>query len=85
MKTKETWIMGVRISNRTHDVAAVQSILTTFGCSIRTRLGLHEIDEAGIEPGGILLLELSGDETEFLKLENALLNLDGVTVKKMIL
>ena len=81
---KETWILGIRIHDRTQDVTALQSILTKYGCTIRTRLGLHEVVDENVSVGGIILLELTGNKEEFLKLENELLTLDGVTVKKMI-
>ncbi len=81
---KETWILGIHITDRAHDVVALQSILTKYGCTIRTRLGLHETAEERVSPEGIILLELTGDKEEFLKLENELLALDGVTVKKMV-
>ncbi len=81
---KETWIMGIRISDRGHDVSALQAILTKYGCTIRTRLGLHETEEETVSAGGLILLELKGDQVEFLKLENELLSLDGITVKKMV-
>jgi hypothetical protein len=81
---KETWILGIRISDRAHEVALVQSVLTKFGCSIRTRLGLHEVKDGFCAPGGIILLELCGDQSEFLKLEKALLAIEGLEVKKMV-
>jgi hypothetical protein len=81
---KETWIMGILIGERMHDVSDLQSILTKFGCSIRTRLGLHKTVADNVTTGGIIILELSGDKEEFLKLENELLQLEGLTVKKMV-
>ena len=81
---KETWILGIRISDREHDVDALQSILSKYGCTIRTRLGLHEIEEEQVSPAGLILLELTGDKEEFLKLENELLAIDGITVRKMV-
>lgn len=81
---KETWILGISISDRLQAASEVQSVLTKFGCTIRTRLGLHEIVDEYVSPEGIILLELTGDPDEFMKLENELLNLDGVTVKKMV-
>jgi hypothetical protein len=81
---KETWILGVRISDRLHAASEVQSVLTKFGCTIRTRLGLHEIVDEYVSPAGIIILELTGNPDEFMKLENELLNVDGVSVKKMV-
>jgi hypothetical protein len=81
---KETWIIGIHVMNREGTVSSLQSILTKFGCSIKTRLGLHEIDEARVSPTGIIILELTGDPNEFIKLENELLRVNGLEVKKMI-
>jgi hypothetical protein len=80
----ETWILGIRIEDRIKSVEPVQSALTKFGCSIRTRLGLHDTGEEGDAAGGIILLELTGDPSEFFKLENELLKIEGVVTKKMI-
>jgi hypothetical protein len=82
---KETWILGIRISDRLHDVSKLQSVLTKFGCSIRTRLGLHEIAGDQVADGGIVILELTGNREDFMKLENELLKIDGLTVKSMVL
>jgi len=71
------------IHNRAKFAGKVQAILTKYGCSIKTRLGLNDPDEN--EPGaeGLILLELTGDNSEWLKLENELLELDEVEISKM--
>ncbi len=80
----ETWILGLHITNRTKDVSAVQAVLSKFGCTIKTRLGLHDLKEGHNASCGIVLLELTGNEEEFYKLENELLKIDGLDVKKMV-
>jgi hypothetical protein len=78
------WIIGVHIPQKSEKIEEVQHLLTKFGCSIRTRLGLNNPSgNEGID-GGIILLELTGDENEFIKLEKALLEIAGLEVKKMI-
>lgn len=81
---KETWVLGINIMNRETSVSRVQNILAKFGCSIRTRLGLHSTDPAACAGCGLILLELYGDPGEFFKLENELLKIEGVEVKKMV-
>jgi hypothetical protein len=83
MKDKHV-ILGVHIQNRARDVMKVQQALTQYGCNIKTRLGLHEVDENFCAAGGVVLLELFGDEGECAALEIALSGLDGVEVQKMI-
>jgi hypothetical protein len=80
---KDTWIIGIRINNRLTDVKPLQALLTKFGCTIKSRLGLHDIQED--DPNsGIIILELRGDPAEFLKLEFELKKLTGAEVQKMI-
>ncbi len=81
---KDTWILGIRITNRVKEVREVQTALSKFGCSIRTRLGLHEINDSSCSGCGLILLELTGDQNEFMKLENELLKIEGLEVRKMI-
>jgi hypothetical protein len=84
METKEIWVLGVYISDRVQKISLIQPILTKFGCSIKTRLGLHETDGENYSKNGLILLELSGDRDEFFKLENELLSVEGLDVKKMV-
>jgi hypothetical protein len=81
---KEVRILGIMINEPGKDSGKIQGILTKYGCSIRTRLGLHDIDEEYARESGLMLLELIGDVQECLRLENELLALDGVEVQKMI-
>ena len=83
MKT-EIWILGIYISDRMKESQKVQSVLTKFGCSIKTRLGLHEVTDDYCATSGIMILELTGDVAECRKLENELLKIEDVEVKKMV-
>ncbi len=84
MASKEIWVLGIHISDRVRKINLIQPILTKFGCSIKTRLGLHGTDGADCSPNGLMILELSGDPKEFVKLENELLLIEGLEVKKMV-
>jgi hypothetical protein len=81
---KEIWILGIHITDRVKEVADVQSILTKFGCTIKTRLGLHEVKDDFCARSGLIILELTGSLEEFIKLENALLGVEGLEVRKMV-
>ncbi|MDP4189043.1 MAG: hypothetical protein Q8907_08495 [Bacteroidota bacterium] len=84
MKSNETRILGVLVKSRQNNAVTVQNILTSFGCSIKTRLGLHDVNENVCSSSGLILLELTGDINEMSKLENELLKVDGVEVQRMI-
>lgn len=80
---KEIRVLGIHINDRVSKAAGIQQILSKYGCSIRTRLGLHEVIDDYCSQGGLILLELTGDRAEWLKLENELLAIDQLEVQKM--
>ena len=81
MKKTSKTILGVYVAQRTKQTAKVQKILTDYGCSIRTRIGLHEAFEGVCSSSGLILLEVV---SEVPALTAALTKVPGVTVKKMV-
>ena len=59
---KKRNILGVNISSRTQAVQDVKKALARFGCNRRTRLGLREVSGDSCEPGGLLILDMFGDD-----------------------
>jgi transposase len=82
--SKETRILGVLITDRKKEAGKIQGVLTKYGCSIKTRLGLHEATDDVCSTSGLLLLELTGDITEMEKLEKELVAIDGAQTQKMV-
>jgi hypothetical protein len=75
-------ILGILVE-RNHDVIkSVQKLLTSYGCNIRTRLGVNEIFFG--EPAGLIILELKGEEKQRLMLEKDLKSLKQVHVRSMV-
>ena len=58
----------------------LQKVLTSFGCNIRTRLGINESFLG--EPAGLIILELAGDNDQKLLLVSHLENL-GAGVRRI--
>ena len=81
MKKARKTILGVHVAQRTKHTAKVQKILSEFGCSIRTRIGLHDAGDGFCSPNGLILLEVVSRAGE---LAAALAQVPGVTVKKMV-
>ena len=81
MKKAKRTILGVHVAQRTRHTAKVQKILSDYGCSIRTRLGLHEAGDGFCSPNGLILLEVVNQAAE---LAAALAQVPGVSVKKMV-
>ncbi len=77
-------ILGVHVTSRAVQVPAVQALLTEFGCSIKTRIGLHHVDDNVCSPRGLILLEMFGDLETCRQLKTKLSALAGVDVKEML-
>jgi hypothetical protein len=79
---KRVEILGILVERSEPVVISVQKILTSYGCNIRTRLGVNEVFFG--EPAGLIILELKGDEKQRLLLERDLKNLDHTHVRTMV-
>ncbi len=75
--------LGVLVDKKEHSaVLAVQKTLTSYGCVIRTRLGVNE--EFFGSPAGLIIVELMGDEIQMDLLEKDLQGLSNVNLRKMV-
>jgi hypothetical protein len=80
--TSNVEILGILVERNQVVVKSVQKILTSYGCNIRTRLGVNEVFFG--EPAGLIILELKGDEKQRLLLEKDLKSLNQVHVRTMV-
>lgn len=76
-------VLGIRIEDRVKEAGEVQKVLTKFGCSIKTRLGLHEVSNDFCSSSGLILLELTGPKDEQEKLHETLQQIPGTLIRKM--
>jgi hypothetical protein len=83
MQRERHTIFGVHITERAKHASQVQDIFTKYGCSIKTRLGLHEVSDAYCSPNGLILLEMLGDQGEIDACLNELQQVEGVETKAM--
>lgn len=75
-------VLAILIERIKPVILSVQKILTSYGCNIRTRLGVNEIFFG--EPAGLIILELKGDEKQRILLEKDLKALNHVHVRTMV-
>lgn len=80
---KRTTILGIQITERCKRALDVQEIFSSYGCSIRTRIGIHQSTEANCSNDGLILLETIGEPDEIHNLRNKLADIEGVIVKSM--
>lgn len=79
----ELRIIGILIPDRVKDAVKIQQALTKYGCSIKTRLGLHEASSETCACNGLIILELTGKKEEWDALEKELKAVEGVKIQKM--
>jgi len=80
--TSNVEILGILVKRNRDVILSVQKLLTSYGCNIRTRLGVNEVFFG--EPAGLIILELKGDINQRLLLEKALKALNHVHVRTMV-
>jgi ACT domain-containing protein len=77
-------VLGIHITDRVHHVPDVQNLFTEYGCSIKTRIGLHTVSEIYCSPNGLILLEMAGPERPIFELIEKLKAVEGVDVQQMV-
>lgn len=78
-----TTIIGIKVANRIESAVSVQSVLTKFGCHIKTRIGLHEAVNGHCSSSGLILLEIIDDE-KAKDITNELCDIDEVEIQQML-
>ena len=77
-----TTIFGIKLLNRVDTAAYFQAIMTKYGCSIKTRIGLHEASNGICSPNGIILIEYIGEDVS--EFEKELKELKDIEIQKMV-
>lgn len=76
-------IMAIVVDIRSKYAPKVQEILTQNGCIIKTRLGLHQMQDNPCSENGLIILELKGKDNEIDNLRDSLLQLPEIRVNLM--
>lgn len=84
MRKENHVILAIHIQDRKQRAGDIQQILTDYGCSIKTRLGLHEVSESMCSGTGIIILELVGPTKNMKELMAKLKKNKGVEVKALV-
>ena len=84
MAERDHVIVALHVKDRVKQAVGIQRILTEFGSMIRTRLGLHEVDDRAGAGKGIILLEMVGGGDRVEAMVRKLRGCKGVEVKKVV-
>ena len=80
---KDHIIVGIHVTNRAERSSEVQQILSRHSGLIRTRLGLHDVEEDQASPNGLIILDTVGGEDRIEALCDELRKLRGIQVQRM--
>jgi hypothetical protein len=76
-------ILGVNVTSFAKNSGEVQAVFREYGCSIRTRLGLHEATDNICASNGLILIEFVGGTEKADEMTAKLTALPGIEVKRM--
>ena len=76
-------VMCVLVKNRTNDAPQLQTVLTNHGCIIKTRVGMHEVNNCAED--GLIMLHLTGSKEAIYDLEKAINALSEIRARTMLL
>ena len=74
---KKTLLL-ILIGDREEAAVQVQKVLTAWGCTIKTRLGVHDGVMEDCSKQGLLFLELAGSDEEYKELARKIELIKGV-------
>ena len=77
-------ILGIHVSDRLKNAEEVQKVFSEYGCNIKTRIGLHDVDDRACSPSGVVLIEFFGTGHEADGMTARLNAVEGVEVKQMV-
>lgn len=77
-------VLGIHVTDRLKNAVDVQKVFTEYGCNIKTRVGLHDVDADVCSPSGVVLIEFFGAGDEALAMMAKLNEVEGVIVQKMV-
>lgn len=75
------YIIGIRLDNRLNNAAKLQEVLTNNGCSIKVRLGLHDVSPDYCSNDGLIIIRPSGEKEEVIALVGELDKIEGAKAK----
>ena len=74
-------VLVVLVGDRTETAGKLQQVLSGWGCIIKTRLGIHDVNLEDCPKEGLLILELAGSTEQNEELARKISILPGVSSK----
>lgn len=76
-------IFGILIRNKKREGGCVQEILARYSPSIKTRLGIHDVEHTQSYPHGLIIIQIIGSDDLIERFEKELYMIEGIEVQHM--
>ena len=73
-------IIGINLQEREFDSIKFQQIISSYGCYIKTRIGLHDITNGVCAQNGLIILQTLDNE-EVFQLINDLKSINNIKIE----
>ena len=84
METSAIRIFGILIRDKEKEDGCLQKILVRYVDSIKTRLGVYDVEHQESHPYGLLIIQVIGSEEEMVRFEKEIYMIEGVEIQHMI-
>jgi len=84
MKTSAIRIFGILIRDKDKEDGCLQEILVRYVNSIKTRLGVYNVEHQESHPYGLLLIQVIGSDLEMEQFEKEIYMIEGVEIQHMV-
>lgn len=71
-------VMGILVRNRSISAKEIQEVLTKYGCIIKVRVGIPQVENSACTEEGLIMLQLCGSREEVGELKETLNAIPGV-------
>jgi len=78
-------VLLILVDHRKETAVNVQKTLTAWGCLIKTRLGLHQGVQNDCSEHGLIICELSGEDSQIQELKRKIELIKGVSAELVTL
>ena len=78
-------IVGICLPQRIETASLFQEILSKYGCYIRTRLGIHNLENSICAPDGVIILDVVADNDVIESMSSELRKIESLKLEIMYL
>jgi hypothetical protein len=76
-------IVAIKVFDRIKEAGKIQTVLSKYGSSIKTRFGFHELNDSVCSRNALIILELAGEAESSTQIIEELKTIGGIKTEIM--